>query len=90
MLYLIHFSKPFKHAQHYRGFCKDGELQKRLDRHRAGNGAKLIRIIMATGIEWELAATFDGDKKAERTLKKKAIADICPICNPKLKEKKCQ
>ena len=84
MLYLIHFSRPFKHAGHYRGYCEDGKLERRIAKHRSGRGAKLLKIIQEAGITWEVVATFEGDRKAERNLKKRPIMAICPTCNPSL------
>lgn len=53
-IYLIHFEKPYKHARHYLGYTND--LEKRLARHRNGNGARLIDVINNAGIKWECRA----------------------------------
>ena len=48
-VYLCCFSEPYKHARHYLGFTA-GTLAKRIERHRAGNGARLMAVIKAAGI----------------------------------------
>lgn len=83
-IYLIHFSKPHYHARHYLGFV-DGDIQKlnkRLEKHRKGTGAKLMKHISSLGISWELAKIWEGGSRTtERRLKKwKKIWRLCPIC----------
>jgi predicted GIY-YIG superfamily endonuclease len=78
-VYLIHFDRPLKHARHYLGYAED--LGARLERHRVGNGARLMEVIAAAGITWRLARTWEGDRKFERWLKrKKGAAWFCPVC----------
>jgi predicted GIY-YIG superfamily endonuclease len=78
-VYLLHFSKPYKHAQHYIGYTDN--LDKRLERHRKGNGARLIEVISKVGIEFCVARTWEGDRKLERKLKNyKKSSQLCPIC----------
>ena len=48
MVYLIHFESKFSHASHYLGSCKN--LRKRIARHRANDGAKLLRALNLAGI----------------------------------------
>jgi hypothetical protein len=45
-VYLRHFCPPYKHAGHYVGFVKGGAraVRQRLDRHLAGQGARLIEV----------------------------------------------
>ncbi len=79
--YLIHFSTPYKHAKHYLGWSDD--LAGRLEAHAAGQGARLMEVIVSAGISWVLARTWpDVDRKFERKLKnrKNAPARLCPIC----------
>ena len=80
-VYLLHFSEPYKHARHYIGYADD--LDARLARHRSGNGARLIQVIMDAGLDWRLARIWpDGDRKLERRLKnQKHGPRLCPICN---------
>jgi hypothetical protein len=81
MIYLIHFKSKLHHAQHYLGFCEDGNLDARIERHKQGNGSKLLRAVNIAGIEWEVVRVWDGDRHFERALKNKKHAQrICPIC----------
>lgn len=57
-IYLVHFSRPYKHARHYLGFAED--LDARMTAHRAGNGARLIQVLAAEGIEFVLARAWEG------------------------------
>src|SRR5262245_47856496 len=80
-IYLLHFDKPLKHAKHYIGLADD--LDARLERHRAGHGARLMAVVSAAGIGWQLARTWQGDRKLERKLKRlHATPRLCPICSP--------
>lgn len=83
MIYLIHFERKLKHAQHYLGFCEDGNLEKRIERHRKGSGAKILRACVENGIEFKVVRVWeDGDRNFERMLKnKKNSRLLCPICN---------
>jgi predicted GIY-YIG superfamily endonuclease len=86
MVYLIHFDKPLAHAQHYLGFV-ESDLQQRIDKHKAGTGAKILRAANIAGIGWNVVKVWeDGDRNFERSLKKKKKSScICPVC---LKKKK--
>lgn len=81
-VYLLHFDRPYKHAQHYLGWAAD--LDTRLAAHRAGNGARLITVIAAAGISWQLARTWPGATEGHE----KALEDLnsrkrlCPVCTP--------
>ena len=78
-VYLIHFDRPYRHARHYTGWA--GNLDARLARHRAGNGARLIEVVMAAGIGWELARTWPGTRADERRIKRARNAPrLCPLC----------
>jgi predicted GIY-YIG superfamily endonuclease len=81
-VYLLHFSKPYKHAAHYMGWAKD--LESRLTEHQAGQGARLIAVIKAAGIDWKLARTWKGDRYRERQLKNQGSSKRhCPDCGVK-------
>jgi len=82
MVYLLHFSEPYKHARHYLGYSAN--VSARLERHSLGHGARLIEVILAAGLSFELVRTWDGDRKLERRLHKRGGSRLCPICNPKL------
>ncbi len=80
MVYLIHFNKPYKHAQHYIGFTDN--MERRLHEHElTSRGAKLLQVASAAGIKFTIARTWDGDRKLERKLKnRKKSSSLCPIC----------
>lgn len=80
-IYLIHFSRPYKHARHYLGYTTN--LEERLECHRSGDGhsARLMQVITEAGIPWELVRTWQGSRKDERRLKRqKNSPRLCPIC----------
>jgi predicted GIY-YIG superfamily endonuclease len=80
-VYLLHFSEAYKHARHYVGFATD--LQSRLEAHANGTGARLLEVITEAGISFELARTWKGSRKGERSLKnRKETPALCPLCNP--------
>lgn len=83
-IYLLHFSRPYKHAKHYLGAVDGGadELTKRLDAHNRGAGARLTAVVRAAGVNLILARTWDNvPRGTERKLKKQGGASrLCPIC----------
>jgi predicted GIY-YIG superfamily endonuclease len=80
-IYLIHFETKLHHAQHYLGFCEDGNLEARLARHISGHGSKLMRAVMEAGIRWRVSRVWAGDRHLERHLKrKKSSRSLCPCC----------
>ena len=69
-MYLIHFQRPYRHARHYLGFVAESGLAGRLERHRSGDGARLLRVITEAGIAWTVARLWPGaDRTTERQLK---------------------
>jgi predicted GIY-YIG superfamily endonuclease len=79
MVYLLHFDTRYKHAGHYLGSTCD--LEARLALHAAGRGARLLEVVSAVGIGWQLARTWCGGKHRERQLKNQGGASrLCPIC----------
>lgn len=66
MIYLLHFSRSYRHARHYLGFTND--LEARLAAHRAGRGSPLVAAAVRAGIDFELAAIWPGDRTEERRL----------------------
>jgi predicted GIY-YIG superfamily endonuclease len=82
VIYLIHFDTPLSHARHYIGFVREDDgLDARIAEHRSGQGARLLRACNAAGIGWRVVATFPGDRKAERRMKRwRCIARTCPVC----------
>src|SRR6266511_349477 len=55
--YLIHFHSRFRHAAHYLGATED--LVRRLGQLEHGIGSKCMANVVAAGITFELAATFE-------------------------------
>ena len=79
-VYLIHFDRPYRHAQHYTGWTA-GDLDARLKQHEHGAGARLMAVIAEAGIGWTLARTWQGSRARERQLKRQGGASRrCPIC----------
>lgn len=79
-VYLLHFDKPYKHAEHYCGFATN--LDARLEHHRNGTGARLMQVIRDAGIGFTLARTWEGETRTkERRLKNGGgLNRVCPIC----------
>lgn len=84
MVYLIHFSSKLSHAAHYLGSTSN--LKRRIARHRANDGAKLLRALNLAGIEWDVVRVWKGGRDLERKMKRhKNSPSFCPVCNPKEK-----
>lgn len=86
MIYILHFDRPLKHAQHYLGFAEDGNFEKRIQRHMSGRGSKLMRAVMQAGIPFAVARKWEGPE-ADRNLERKFhrrnnTKRLCPICTP--------
>jgi predicted GIY-YIG superfamily endonuclease len=78
-VYLIHFERAFWHAQHYIGYTAN--LDQRVEQHRKGTGAKLLRAINTRGIPWQVVRTWPGGHALERALKnRKNSRNLCPVC----------
>ncbi len=88
-VYLLHFERPYRHARHYLGTTTD--LDARLADHAAGAGARLLQVVRAAGIQWELARTWAGGRDLERHLKglprgiggnghHGGLGRLCPVC----------
>jgi len=81
IIYLLHFTRAYKHARHYTGWTPD--LGERLRKHRQGQGARLIAVITAAGIDFQLARTCLGTRADERAIKHDGGATrYCPLCVP--------
>ena len=80
IVYLLHFERSYRHARHYIGFTQN--LEHRLDEHRAGRGSPLVAAALADGIDFQLAAIWEGDRHDERRLhrQKNTRARLCPLC----------
>lgn len=80
MVYLLHFTRRYKHAGHYLGSAED--VPQRIERHKRGQGARLIEVITNAGIGFELVRTWPGGRQEERQLKRRHNgARLCPICH---------
>ncbi|MEN6316707.1 MAG: GIY-YIG nuclease family protein [Clostridiaceae bacterium] len=81
MVYLIHFDKKYKHAQHYIGYTDD--LDRRMYEHELGSkGARLLQVVRDAGINFKVVRTWpEGDRSFERRLhNRKKSSQLCPIC----------
>lgn len=79
VVYLLHFTQPYKHARHYLGWTRD--LPGRLAQHETGTGARLLQVVADAGIEWRLARLWPGGRHRERAIKRQGGASrCCPMC----------
>ncbi len=78
VVYLLHFATPYEHARHYMGFTAD--LAERLREHRRGYGSRLVGVVAAAGIEFNVVRAWHGTRSDERRLKGRGLGDLCPIC----------
>jgi predicted GIY-YIG superfamily endonuclease len=93
-VYLIHFDRPIGNAgnprgqaSHYLGYASKS-LKSRIERHRSGNGARILQVISQLGIDWKVVRTWSGNKALERKLKNQHNAPkLCPVCQQLKKEK---
>ncbi len=89
-IYLIHFDaplgdvdRPHMHASHYLGWTEDDDVDGRIARHRAGDGAKILAAANLQGITYAVVRTWaDATRDDERRMKKSGhFADrLCPVC----------
>lgn len=84
-VYLLHFDKPLKHAQHYIGWCKDDTADRRFATHLKGRGSALVRAAIQQGIGVTLVRQWEGKPRTfERQLKnRKNARRLCPCCKGK-------
>lgn len=88
VIYLLHFSEPFRHASHYLGWTGLGRLEARLGHHERGTGANLLRHVRAAGITWTLVRVWEGTRYRERALKLQGgHSRKCPVCTPGIARK---
>jgi hypothetical protein len=80
LIYLLHFDRSYHHARHYLGYTDD--LEARLAAHRAGRGSLLVAAAIRDGIDFQLAATWPGDRAVERRMHRyrNSPRRLCPIC----------
>lgn len=82
-VYLIHFSQPYHHAQHYLGWS-GYDVHARLAHHRQGQGARLLEVVAAHAIAFDVVRVWPGQSRwFERRLKNQNNTKrLCPVCNP--------
>lgn len=85
LVYILHFSEPYEHAQHYVGKSTAWGILRRIHDHRNGNGANLCKVVVEAGIEIHIGGIWqvEGDAgKIERHLKRIAnAARYCELCS---------
>lgn len=88
-VYLICFDKHYHHAKHYIGFT-DAGVEQRLEKHRLGVGAKLLRAVSKADIEFDVVRIWeDVDRHFERKLKNRKNAKrLCPRCKEEIMNEK--
>jgi len=74
------FERPLAHARHYLGYADN--IKKRLRRHRAGKGARILAALVRERIGRKLVRVWEGAGRIdERRLKSQKNAPrLCPIC----------
>lgn len=82
LIYLLHFGRPLKHAQHYIGSTPDHGLERRMQEHVNGRGARLTAAVARTKIPMTLARVWwHPDRSLETRLKAGHNARaLCPVC----------
>lgn len=70
MIYILEFQPAFHHARFYVGFSESPDIQKRIDQHNKGTGAKICRAAVQQGHHLHLVTTFPGDRTVERLIKR--------------------
>lgn len=82
LVYLLHFERPLKHAQHYIGSTPDHGLERRMREHATGQGAKLTAAVARAKIPMTLARLwYSPDRRQETKLKAaKNARSLCPVC----------
>jgi predicted GIY-YIG superfamily endonuclease len=80
-VYLLHFSRPYRHAQHYVGFTTD--LERRIKQHKRGSSSPLVRCAVEEGIEIILARAWESVTVSFETwLHSSGHRSLaCPICS---------
>lgn len=83
MIYLIHFDREYKGCNHYLGYTEKENVEERFNRHKAGRGARLLKVLNDNNIDYKVVRTWDKERSFERKLKKqKKARKLCPVCNP--------
>lgn len=82
-IYLVHFERPYRHAQHYVGWTR--ELRQRFYRHTSDaplrRGSALMRAVVAAGIGFKVVAVWSGTRTDERQIHQhRNNKRRCPVC----------
>jgi predicted GIY-YIG superfamily endonuclease len=80
VVYTLHLWPPLGHAAHYTGTTPERRLQRRLNDHALGRGARLTQVQVERGGFWVLAQTQPGGRTLERQLKQHGAARRCEVC----------
>lgn len=86
-VYLIHLDRPLAHAKHYIGYTSFEDINQRLQRHKSGDGAKILNACNLKGITYSIVRTWEcEDCQSARSLevhlkRQKHSARYCPVCN---------
>jgi hypothetical protein len=94
LVYLVHLIPAYRHARHYLGFAERSGVPHRLREHATSDhdGARLLRVALAAGGDFELTRLWLGTRRLERQLKRRKAAPrlLCPACpnrpSPRLSE----
>lgn len=79
IVYIIHFTRPVAHARHYIGTTRT--FNARMEAHRRGRGAKILKRANELGIKWRVVVKLYGARTLERKLKSRHdTASLCPVC----------
>lgn len=97
LVYVLHFTQPYKHARHYVG-ATGLPIEEREAAHRGvvlhagdapyGRAAVLVKALLASGGDFVIADVFETTTLAEafeleKKLKRQGSrARVCTICNP--------
>lgn len=89
-IYLVHFDRPYEHARHYLGSTGTNGYQTsvrdRLDRHRAGGGARLLAVANVAGVTYRVVRVWVGPETGrdyEAQLKRGGSSGgYCAVCHP--------
>jgi hypothetical protein len=84
--YLVHLDQrlgsdhPLGSAGHYLGTTVN--LDRRLEIHRTGKGARILAAAVERGIGFDVVRTWPGGRDVERQLKRQRNAPrMCPRCS---------
>jgi hypothetical protein len=84
LVYLVHLVPAYRHARHYLGFTERAGVPSRLREHATSDphGARLLRVALAAGGDFELTRLWLGTRRLERQLKQRKAAPrlLCPAC----------